>query len=304
MGRLVALNSFTTHREGVNAVGDLLAAELSSLGFRISELVAGRGGRTVVARRNGDPSHRLLLLGHLDTVHPPSSPFASYVRGADGTDLATGPGAADMKGGLVVMLAALRALAEAGELDDRQVTVVLTADEETGSPSSAEIVRAEGGDADLCLCFEPGRRHDDGTTTFVTRRRGYGRLTVHVRGRAAHAGSIEDARKAMAKALASDDPAVRKTAFLAMMDFDGKDAFEDVAAVLGREQDPVVQHAAVLALGRMRSPAAADALAAATRAAKGPKRLLLLLAFREQLSDAGKAVLLEVLGGKIGRAHV
>ena len=49
-------------------------------------------------------------------------------------------------------------------------------------------------------------------------------------GRAAHAGSIEDARKAMAKALASDDPAVRKTAFLAMMDFDGKDAFEDVAA--------------------------------------------------------------------------
>ncbi|MFO0932759.1 MAG: HEAT repeat domain-containing protein [Planctomycetota bacterium] len=124
-------------------------------------------------------------------------------------------------------------------------------------------------------------------------------------GRPARAGTIEDARKAMAKALASDDPAVRKTAFLAMMDHDGKDAFEDVAAVLGREQDPVVQHAAVLALGRMRSPAATDALAAATRAAKGPKRLLFLLAYREQMSDAGKAVLLEVAGGSdpVAAAH-
>jgi hypothetical protein len=121
----------------------------------------------------------------------------------------------------------------------------------------------------------------------------------------ARAGTLDDARKAMAKALASDDPAVRRTAFLAMMDFDGKDAFDDVAAVLGREQDPVVQHAAVLAIGRMRSPAATDALAAATRAAKGPRRLLYLLAYREQLSDAGKAVLLEIAGGTdaVAAAH-
>ena len=121
----------------------------------------------------------------------------------------------------------------------------------------------------------------------------------------ARAGTLDDARKAMAKALASDDPAVRRTAFLAMMDFDGKDAFDDVAAVLGREQDPVVLHAAVVALGRMRTPAATDALAAATRAAKGPRRLLYLLAYREQLSDAGKAVLLEIAGGPdaVAAAH-
>lgn len=122
---------------------------------------------------------------------------------------------------------------------------------------------------------------------------------------AARAGTLDDAKKSMAKALASDDPAVRRTAFLALMDHDGKDAFEEVSGVLSREQDPVVQLAAVQAIGRMRTPAAVDALVAATKAAKGPKRLLLLLAFREQMSDAGKGVLLDVAAGSdaVAAAH-
>jgi len=118
----------------------------------------------------------------------------------------------------------------------------------------------------------------------------------------ARAGTLDDAKKAMAKALASEDPAVRRTAFHALMDHDGKDAFDEVSTVLGREADAVVQWAAVQAIGRMRSPAAVDALVATTRSAKGAKRLLLLLAFREQRSDAGKDLLLEIAAGSDGVA--
>ncbi len=186
LARLVAINSFSAHRDGVNAVGDELASCLAELGFRMAELVTGKGGRSLIARRPSDVGHRLLLLGHLDTVHPPGSPFRELTP--DGSGLARGPGAADMKGGLVVIVHALRALHETGALEGRHLTVILNADEEIGSPGSAEIIKGEAADSHLGLCFEAGRDAPDGATTFVTGRRGFGRMTLRARGRAAHAG--------------------------------------------------------------------------------------------------------------------
>lgn len=185
---LVGINSFTGNKEGVDRVGAICGEGLERLGFRVSELVTGTTGRTLVARRAGDPGHALLLVGHLDTVHPPESSFRELVHGAAGSDLATGPGAADMKGGLVVILGALEALAAAGRIDGRRLTVILNADEETGSAASAEIIRGEAADAHLGLCFEAGRPAPDGATTFVTARKGFGRFRVLARGREAHAG--------------------------------------------------------------------------------------------------------------------
>lgn len=185
---LVGVNSYTANREGVDRVGGLLAAALEELGFRVGEVVSGRLGRSLVARREAPESHRLLLLGHLDTVHPPEGGFQELEEDPGDAARRRGPGAADMKGGLVVMLEALRALHRAGALEGRHLTVVLNADEEVGSPTSADLVRGEAAEAHLCLGFEAGRPGPEGSSTFVTSRMGFGRLKLLATGRAAHAG--------------------------------------------------------------------------------------------------------------------
>jgi len=110
----------------------------------------------------------------------------------------------------VVMLWALRALHQTGGLEGRHVTLVISADEEEGSPAVADVVRGEATEADLCLCFEPGRLQEDGTSTFVTTRKGLGQFTVRARGKAAHAGvNPEDGASAIS-ALARMVPELEK----------------------------------------------------------------------------------------------
>ena len=208
----VEISSCTADRIGVDRLGDLLASQLQELGFRIAEIVSGTWGRTVVARREGSGGHRLLLIGHLDTVHPAESGFEGLVEVAGDPSRLTGPGCADMKGGLVVMLEALRALAAAGELEGRQVVVVLASEEERGSPVSSEVIRGEATVADLCLVFEPGRVGEDGATTFVTGRRGFGRFRLTAHGRAAHAGVESDAGASAIRELALKVPVLEDLA--------------------------------------------------------------------------------------------
>lgn len=196
----VAMDTHSANKQGVDALGALLCTRLEAMGFRVAELVNGVHGRTLVARRGPRPTdvsggddgprnaatHPMLLLGHMDTVHPASAGFNSLQR-VEGSTHAKGAGAADMKGGLVVLLHALEALHAEGLLDRRALRVVLNGDEEVGSPASGELIRAEAADCGLCLCFEAGRVADGGST-FVTRRKGMMRLSVRARGRSAHAG--------------------------------------------------------------------------------------------------------------------
>jgi glutamate carboxypeptidase len=118
-----------------------------------------------------------------------------------------------MKGGLIVMLEALRALKNAGRLEGRHLTVVLNSDEETGSRSSADLIRGESTESHLTLCFEAGRSPTPNQSTFVTSRAGFGRLTLLAKGKAAHAGVdpragasaiLELAHKAIALSALSD----------------------------------------------------------------------------------------------------
>ncbi|HSC25988.1 MAG TPA: M20/M25/M40 family metallo-hydrolase, partial [Vicinamibacterales bacterium] len=134
--RTVNINSGTHNFAGVKAVGDVLDAEFRTLGFT-TRWVDGtpwkRAGHLVAVRRGNGRGPAILLIGHLDTVFERDSPFQRFerVRG----DSARGPGIADMKGGNVVMLLALRALQQAGVLDDLQLTVVFIGDEEdSGRP--------------------------------------------------------------------------------------------------------------------------------------------------------------------------
>jgi glutamate carboxypeptidase len=157
LARLVDQNSGTLNLDGVTKVGAMMRAELEPLGFTVSwkpMAAVQRAGHLVAAHAGKPGGKRILLIGHLDTVFEPGSPFQKFVRKGD---KAEGPGAGDDKGGMVVIVAALRAMQAAGTLKDANIEIVLTGDEEdAGSPHSisrADLIAA-GKRADVALDFE------------------------------------------------------------------------------------------------------------------------------------------------------
>ena len=180
--QIVDINSGTMNPDGVEAVKNVVAPRFESLGFKVRWVPmrtgTGRAGDLVAehdcpagSRRCGK---RLLLIGHMDTVFEPSSSFQKYalVPGSDGK-IATGPGVADMKGGLVVMLAALRALEEAGALERTEIRVVLSGDEErVGDPvalARRDLLTAAR-ESDVALEFEPSVRLNGQDSISIGRR--------------------------------------------------------------------------------------------------------------------------------------
>ncbi|TMQ72625.1 MAG: M20 family metallopeptidase, partial [Candidatus Eisenbacteria bacterium] len=134
--RAVNVNSGTMNFDGVRKVGRLFQSELEALGFKVRWVDGagfGRAGHLIAERsgRRGGP--KVLLIGHLDTVFEADSPFQKFERLYDST--ARGPGVIDMKGGDVIVLMALGALADARRLDRLSIRVVLMGDEEkSGAP--------------------------------------------------------------------------------------------------------------------------------------------------------------------------
>jgi len=182
--KTVNIESPTENLAGVRAVGDVFAAELRAIGFetRWIEMPGGmkRAGH-LVAQTKGRQGKRLLLLGHLDTVLAGGRFRREGVR-------AYGTGTADMKGGAVVMLQALKALHAAGVLADRRITVMLTGDEEdAGLPlAAARAPMLElAGRSDAALSFEAAI---DGTATVG--RRGVNAWTLEVSGETGHSSAI------------------------------------------------------------------------------------------------------------------
>jgi glutamate carboxypeptidase len=187
--RAVNQNSGTMNLAGVKAVSAMFAAELDALGFRtrwVEGAAWGRAGHLIAERGSKGP--KAVLVGHLDTVFEPDSPFQRFTRVNDST--ATGPGVCDMKGGNVIMLVALRALRDAGELDRMRVTVVLTGDEERpGSPlvsARADLVSAAEG-AGVAIGFEDG---DGDPQHVIVTRRGSSTWTLRVRGTPSHSSQV------------------------------------------------------------------------------------------------------------------
>jgi glutamate carboxypeptidase len=186
---VVNINSGTMNSAGVRAVGAVFAREFEAAGFStrwIDGAPFGRGGHLVAAHGSRGP--RILLIGHLDTVFATDSPFQRFERIDE--HHAAGPGITDMKGGDVVILEAARALAAAGVLDDLQLRVVLTGDEESrGAPlelANAALLEA-GRWADFALGFEDG---DSDPRTAVTARRSSSRWLLTVSGKPAHSSQI------------------------------------------------------------------------------------------------------------------
>jgi glutamate carboxypeptidase len=190
LARWVEQNSGSLNLAGVRKIGEMLRQELEPLGFKVEwvDMAAAKRAGHLIARHPGR-GKKLLLIGHLDTVFEPDSPFQHWTRRGDQGE---GPGAGDDKGGMAVIVAALRAMKAAGTLKGADITVVLTGDEEdAGDPiaiARGDLIR-EGKRADVALDFE-GLARDNGQDMGSVARRSSDTWTVKVTARSAHSSGI------------------------------------------------------------------------------------------------------------------
>jgi glutamate carboxypeptidase len=184
--RLVNIDCGTYTPDGVDEIGRWTARFLGELGAEVDVRPdpEGRFGKTVVATFHGRADGpRVLLIGHMDTVFDVGTAASRPFRIDDG--VAYGPGVTDMKSGLLAGLYALKAITD--ELDGlpfERLTFIANPDEEVGSPSSRDHIRAAAADADVCLVLECARANGD----IVSARKGILDTRLSVHGRAAHAG--------------------------------------------------------------------------------------------------------------------
>ncbi|WP_426267643.1 hydrolase [Sphingomonas sp. LHG3443-2] len=266
-----SVNSGSTNLQGLATMAELLAARLSVLPGTLAlrdpepvsaldasgvdrELVHGKHLHLVV--RPGAPQ-QLLLTGHMDTVYGADHPFQEVREMPDGR--VNGPGVADMKGGLAVMIAALQAFEQHPGAASTGYEVVINSDEEVGSGSSAPLIAAAARGKLAALTYEPSALPDG---TLAGARPGSGNFSFDIRGRSAHAGrNPEDGRNAVTAAaeLALGLEALRRDGLAV-----------NVARLDGGSPNNVVPDRAILRVNlRPRTPAleaaARDGIAAAVR---------------------------------------
>ena len=193
--KLVNQNSGSQNLEGVEKVGQMMRAELEPLGFQVEwkpMTDTGRAGHLIATHVGKPDTKRLLLIAHLDTVFEPDSPFQKFTRKGDRGEWGEGPGAGDDKGGMVVIVAALRAMQAAGTLKDANIEIHMTGDEEdAGTPiekARADLIAA-GKRSDVALDFE-GLVRDNGADMGSVARRSSDSWTVTATGKSAHSSGI------------------------------------------------------------------------------------------------------------------
>ncbi|CAN5206187.1 hydrolase [soil metagenome] len=211
-----AVNSGSRNLDGLKRIGAMLAEAFSVLPGELEMLdpspveAVGPSGRAV-AIAHGRNLHltvrreapvQLLFTGHMDTVYGVEHAFQETRWTEDG--VLNGPGVADMKGGLAVMLAALKAIEASGTAGQIGYEVVINSDEEVGSPGSAALIERCARGKRAALTYEPSALPDG---TLAGARPGSGNYSLVVSGRSAHAGrNPEDGRNAL---LAAADLALR-----------------------------------------------------------------------------------------------
>jgi glutamate carboxypeptidase len=183
--RWVEIETPTEAPEQVNRLADLVAAGYRDLPADI-ERIAGRDGcgDHLVARASwGQDGPGILVLSHLDTVHPLG--FIQRLPFKVEGDAAFGPGIYDMKGGAYLAYHAFRQLCATPARSPLGITQLYVSDEEIGSPTSRALIEAEGRRARYVLVTEPAR--DGGR--IVTGRKGVARFEIFIKGAPAHAGT-------------------------------------------------------------------------------------------------------------------
>jgi len=187
---LVAIESGTMDAPGLARITDYAEQRLKALGATVERRKGAPAngkdalGDLLVARWTGTGTRKLMLIGHLDTVYWPGT-LASQPIKLDGNKL-YGPGIADDKGGVAVVLHSLDILQRAGWQDFAQLTVLFNTDEESGSAGSASTIARLGAEHEVVLSYEPTAAQDPGVLLAAA---GVGSVTMSVAGRAAHAGA-------------------------------------------------------------------------------------------------------------------
>lgn len=189
LNRLVDINSSTDNISGVRQVGEIVKQQLQDLGFKTYWVALPKNlqrAPTLVAEHHGGKGKRILLIAHLDTVFPKNHSFQK-MRKQDDTFI--GPGVIDDKGGIVVMLYALKALKAAHVLDNANITIAITGDEENaGRPiaQSRKKLFEIAAETDVALDFEPSTETDAVTLS----RRGISTWKMETTGNEAHSSRI------------------------------------------------------------------------------------------------------------------
>lgn len=178
---LVETESPSHEKSAVDRVGSLVAKMCRQLGAKVETVKQTEVGDHILARW-GSGANGILLLHHMDTVFPLGTLREMPFYQKEGKTF--GPGVLDMKGGIVVSLAAISLLQESNRMPSRPVTALFTSDEETGSDTSRPLIEKLARESALVLVLESGMV--DGALKVW--RKGVGEFLVKVKGRASHAG--------------------------------------------------------------------------------------------------------------------
>ena len=184
--QLVAVDSGTGQAEGLGQLSALLAERLQALGAQVRSAPATpSAGANLVATLDGTGSKRFLLMIHYDTVFAAGSAAKRPFR--EDAERAYGPGVADAKGGVAMVLHALALLRQQGFRDYGRITVLFNPDEETGSAGSKQLIAELARQQDYVFSYEPPDR--DAVTVATN---GIDGLLLEVKGRSSHAGSAPE----------------------------------------------------------------------------------------------------------------
>ncbi len=207
--RLVEIESPSHDKAAVDRVGAVVAGEARRLGAQVETLPNARAGDMLIARWLPEAAGReakgdILLLSHMDTVFPLGTLEKMPYYEKDGKVF--GPGVLDMKCGIVITFAAIAALQQSGQMPPRPITALFTPDEETGSATSRATIEELACRSALVLVLEAAL--PDGS--LKTWRKGVGDYSLHVRGRAAHAGGDHEKGRNAIEELAFQVLAIQK----------------------------------------------------------------------------------------------
>lgn len=216
LGQFVRVESPSDDKAAVDRFGKIVAAEWRKRGAKVTFVRSRERGDSVVVNlrsasraSSGSSARRIMLLGHLDTVYEMGTLAKMPFRVSRGR--AWGPATFDMKGGLVLALAAIDSLKRCGIEIPSEIACVWTSDEEVGAPSSSALIEREARRSDVVLVLEPS---GEPLGSLKTSRKGVGEIAIKVHGRAAHAGlkpeqginAVQELAVQIARVMNWDDP--------------------------------------------------------------------------------------------------
>jgi glutamate carboxypeptidase len=185
---MVMIESGSSDAAGLARMADFTEGRLKALGMSTERKSGTTGpGSIVIGTLTGTGSKRLMLIAHMDTVYPTGT-LATQPYKVEGNRI-YGPGIADDKGGIAVILHALQLLKDAGWRDYSKLTVAFNADEEIGSVGSGELIASLGAEQDYVLSSEPSPAQPEIVLLGAS---GTGTVTLKVQGRSAHAGAAPE----------------------------------------------------------------------------------------------------------------